>query len=102
MQMAHAPLLTVVAEMKAQAGKEKDLREALLACIDPTRIEEGCVQYDLHESTEIPGHFIFYENWTSREALDRHLATPHLERLKSLIPSLVDGEVRILTLNRIA
>ncbi|MBI4891022.1 MAG: antibiotic biosynthesis monooxygenase [Acidobacteria bacterium] len=96
------PLLTVVAEMRALPGKEAELRQALLDCIEPTRAEEGCVQYDLHESTDTPGHFIFYENWTSREALDRHLATPHLQKLGSLTPVLVEGGVRIVTAHRIA
>jgi quinol monooxygenase YgiN len=100
--MTQSPLLTVVAEMIALPGKEADLRQALVACIEPTRVEEGCVQYDLHESTEKPGHFVFYENWTSREALDRHLATPHLEKLKTALPSLLDGAARILTFHRIA
>ena len=96
------PLLTVVAEMTAQAGKEDALREALLACIEPTRAEKGCVEYFLHESTEKPGHFIFYENWLSAAALAEHLATPHLVKLRSLVPELVEGAPRILTFTRIA
>jgi len=96
------PLLTVVAEMLAKSGKADALRAALLACVKPTRGEDGCVQYDLHESTAQPGHFVFYENWTSREALDRHLATPHLEDLKSQLPDLLEGDARILTFTRIA
>lgn len=100
--MSQAPLLTVVAEMTARPGKESDLRAALLACIEPTRAEAGCVQYDLHESTERPGHFVFFENWTSRAALDQHLATPHLESLKAALPSLLEGDARILTFHKIA
>jgi quinol monooxygenase YgiN len=100
--MTQKPLLTVVAELTALPGKESELRQALLSCIAPTRQEEGCVQYDLHESTEKPGHFVFYENWTSREALDRHLATPHLKQLGAALPSLLEREARILTFHRIA
>ncbi len=88
--------------MVAKPGQEDSLRQALLACIEPTRKEDGCVQYDLHESTERPGHFVFYENWTSREALDRHLATPHLKRLGAQLPGLLAEEARILTFTRIA
>lgn len=95
-------MLTVVAEIVAKPGCERRLREELLRCIEPTRAEEGCMQYDLHESTGRPGHFLFYENWISREALDRHLATPHLERLSALLPELAEGEPRIDTFERIA
>ena len=88
------PLLTVIAEMTAQAGKEDALRQALLACIAPTRQEEGCVEYFLHESTDAVGHFVFYENWVSVEALAEHLKTPHLVKLVDLAPELVEGPPR--------
>lgn len=95
-------LLTVVAEITAKPGKEEDLRAALLALVEPTRKEEGCVEYDLHVSTDSPGAFVFYENWTSREALDRHLASPHLERFKARMDELLASPPRILTYTRIA
>jgi len=95
-------MLTVVAEIFAKPGCEERLKEELLRCVEPTRAEEGCLQYDLHVSTQRPGHFLFFENWTSREALDRHLATPHLERLRSVLPGLAEGEPRIATFERIA
>lgn len=95
-------MLTVVAEIIAKPGCEERLREELLRLIEPTRAEEGCLQYDLHVATGQPGHFLFFENWTSRAALDRHLATPHLERLSSLLPELAGGEPRIATFERIA
>lgn len=95
------PLLSVVAEIHARPGKEDALREALLGLIAPTRTEEGCVQYDLHESTDTPGQFVFYENWTSREHLDRHLASPHLEAMKARFDELLAAPPRILTYTRI-
>jgi quinol monooxygenase YgiN len=95
------PLLTVVAEITAAPGREDALREALLGLIAPTRAEEGCVQYDLHESTETPGQFVFYENWVSREHLERHLASPHLEAVKERFGELLAGPPRILTYQRI-
>jgi quinol monooxygenase YgiN len=97
-----APLLTVVAELHAKAGKEQDLRRALLALIEPTRPEEGCVQYDLHVHTEDPGRFIFFENWVSREHLDRHLASEHLTRFKALAGDLLSEPPRIETYSRLA
>jgi quinol monooxygenase YgiN len=94
-------LLTVVAEMSAKAGQEEALRSALLGLIEPTRKEEGCVQYDLHVSTDQPGRFVFYENWTSSAALERHLATPHLTALVARMDELLAEPARILTYTRI-
>jgi len=64
-------LLTVVAELVAKPGKEDELKRTLLSLIEPTRKEDDCVQYDLHQSTNKAGHFLFYETWRSPEALER-------------------------------
>jgi quinol monooxygenase YgiN len=74
-------LVTVVAEMKAKPGKESELRAALMALVEPTRKEDGCVQYDLHVHSIDPGRFVFYENWASEETLARHAASEHLKAL---------------------
>lgn len=94
--------LTVVAEFHAKAGKEEALRKELLALVEPTRAEAGCVQYDVHEEQGAPGHFLFYENWTSRAELDAHARSPHLERLFGIVGELVTDEPRILFFDRIA
>ena len=95
-------LLTVVAEMQAKPGKEDELRKAVLALVEPTRKEEGCVQYDLHVGTSDPGRFIFYENWTSREHLSRHAASEHLREFGKVAGDLLAEPARIHTYTRIA
>jgi quinol monooxygenase YgiN len=96
------PLLTVVAHIWAGAGKEDALREALLTLVEPTRKEEGCVQYDLHQDNSQPGHFVFFENWESRGHLDKHMATKHFLAVAALLPELCGQPPQILTYTRIA
>jgi quinol monooxygenase YgiN len=95
-------LLTVVAEMVAKPGKEDDLKRCLLALVEPTRQEEGCVQYDLHQSASEAGRFVFYENWRSRELLDRHLQSAHLLAFGAMAQELLAEPGRVLTYTRIA
>ncbi len=94
-------LLTVVAEMKAKAGREGDLRKALLALIEPTRREDGCVQYDLHSHTSDPGRFVFYENWASEEQLERHATSPHLTAFLAASGDLLESPMCVETYTRI-
>jgi quinol monooxygenase YgiN len=95
-------LLTVIANMRAKPGKEQELREALEELIEPTRQEAGYVTYDLHQGVEDPAVFYFYENWESVEHLDAHLDAPHLQGFSSRLDELLDGELRIERLRRIA
>ena len=95
-------LLTVVAEIVAKPGKEDELKRRLLALVEPTRLEDGCVQYDLHQNTGEPGRFVFYENWRSRELLERHLQSPHLLAFGAIEEELLAEPSRVLTYTRIA
>jgi quinol monooxygenase YgiN len=87
--------------MIALPGKEEALRQELLRLIEPTRREEGCLQYDLHVAMDNPGRFVFYENWTSRAALDKHLGSKHLQAFLTASKDLRE-EPRIGTFHRIA
>jgi quinol monooxygenase YgiN len=96
-------LLTVIASMKAAPGNVDELRSALTSLVEPTLQEEGCVNYDLHESVEEPGVFFFYENWDSAEHLDAHLSAPHLAEFADKIGDLLDESgLSINRLRRIA
>ena len=94
-------LLTVVAEMQAKPGGESELRGELLKMVGFTLQEDGCVQYDLHESTATPGKFVFYENWTSAAALEKHGASAHIQAFRVKAPELLAGPAHIVTYHRI-
>ena len=72
--------VTVFALLKAKPGMEETVKQELLALVGPTRTEEGCINYDLHQSLDHKGQFRFYENWTSKELLECHLQSAHVKR----------------------
>jgi quinol monooxygenase YgiN len=52
---------------------------------------------------EDPGTFVFYENWESGEALDAHLAAPHLIHFVEIMGELLDEKgLTLMRLQRIA
>lgn len=73
--------LTVLAVLQAQPGKENEVKRDLLSAVEPSRKDEGCINYDLHQAVDDPCRFMFHENWTSKTELDRHLAKPELQAL---------------------
>ena len=95
-------LLTVVATMKAKPGREQEVRELLESLIAPTRAEADNVTYALHQGAQDPLVFIFIEHWTDQASLDAHLGTPHLQAALPRIPDLLDGDLVITPLQRIA
>ena len=85
---SHLPkgAIILTAIVKAKAGQEEAVKKVLVALVEPTRKEPGCLCYNLHQSKSDKTQFMFYEQWASKEALDTHSNTPHLralpERLK--------------------
>ena len=73
--------VTIVAKIKAKAGLQDQVKDVLLSLIGPTRSEKGCITYCLHQDCDDDSVFMFYENWASKEALEEHLQTPHLQAL---------------------
>ncbi len=73
-----AVTLTVI--LRAKEGQDVLLEAELRALIPPTRREDGCLTYDLHRGTEIPGTFLLHEVWASREHHRLHTSTPHFLR----------------------
>ncbi|WP_170474473.1 putative quinol monooxygenase [Ruegeria arenilitoris] len=87
--------LTIVANIKANPSKIDLVKAELIKLIEVTRTEEGCVNYDLHQDNENPAHFLFYENWQSRELWQAHMKAPHL----AAYMAATDGAVTEFTLN---
>jgi quinol monooxygenase YgiN len=52
--------------------------------------------------TSEPGRFVFYEQWTSQEALAHHAASAHVRVLGEKLVDLAAGPVRVETYTRIA
>jgi quinol monooxygenase YgiN len=48
-----------VARIKAKPGQEARVRSRLALLLGPTRAEKGCLNFDMHVSTENPGEFLF-------------------------------------------
>lgn len=93
--------LTVVATLRAKPGQESALKQELLALVPPTRQEPGCLNYDLHQAVDRPGHFLFHETWVSKRHLDDHLARPHLTAFLAKTENLLDGPPSITLWERI-
>jgi len=70
--------LTIIAHITARPGQTELVKASLEKLIAPTLAEEGCINYDLHQDNANPAHFMFYENWDSRELWQAHTKSQHL------------------------
>ncbi len=87
--------LTIVANIHAHPDRIDLVKAELDKLVPTTRSEKGCLRYDLHRDNNNPAHFMFYENWESRELWQTHMAAPHL----AACMQATEGAVVEFTLN---
>ena len=87
--------LTIVARIEAQKDSVELVKSELLKLVSLTQAESGCIQYDLHQDTDKPEVFIFYENWENRELWQQHMSSDHIRAYLAA----TDGSVESFTLN---
>ncbi len=88
--------IAVVARLRAKEGMEAALKELLLSVIAPGRSDEGCINYELHQTIKDPSLFVFYEIWQSKEHLDKHGAAPHMLQFRGKVMDLLGEPPEII------
>jgi quinol monooxygenase YgiN len=69
-------------------AKRDEAIAAVTACMEATRAEDGCEHYAFSGDLADPGRMYVSEQWASQEAMDTHMATPHLAALMGAMGSL--------------
>ena len=68
----------MVVRARANPGRGAELLDAFGELAIATHAEEGCNLYALHRAHDDHDVIVLVERWASREALDEHLASPHM------------------------
>jgi len=68
----------VVVRARANPGRGGELLDMFGELATATHAEEGCTLFALHRAHDDHDVIVLVERWASREALDAHLAAPHL------------------------
>lgn len=90
--------LTVIARIEAKPEYCDRVREEALKVIGPTRQEEGCIQYELHQDNTRPELLMFFEVWADRGLWQHHSRSAHLKAfITSISDLIVDLQVSEMT-----
>lgn len=92
--------LHILAQLTAKPGRESELRDALLAMVEPSLAEAGCHKYDAYGSDQ-RGRYLVDEIWESAAHLEAHTKTPHFVAFSGRFAELLEGELVIETLRKL-
>ena len=93
--------LTIVAHITASEGNAETVKAGLEKLIAPSRADRGCLQYDLHQAHDNPAHFMFYENWSSRDEWLAHMEQPHLATWRTATEGMI-ADFRVYEMTHLA
>jgi quinol monooxygenase YgiN len=71
-------MIYLLAHLRARPNDHAEILGDAKIMIAATRLEPGCILYDLNVSITDPQSMVFVEAWESREALSAHFETPHM------------------------
>ena len=94
--------IVVFASFYPKNEKKNEVKEIMLAMVNPTRLEEGNEIYNFYEVKNDDGKnisFHLFEIYKNTVALDFHKNTSHYKNYRSKIVDLLDKpiEVKVLT-----
>ena len=81
--------ITVVAKVVAKSNAVDAVKAELLKMIAPTRQEQGCIEYRLHQDNDNPAVFTFYENWKDQACLEQHMSSQHFQAYVAAVGDLL-------------
>jgi quinol monooxygenase YgiN len=90
-------MITIVATLKAQPGKEEELKTVLTEMIGNVKQKEAgkVTRYSLHTKDDDPTTFLFYEQYIDAEALAAHGTTDHMKAMGAKLGGLLAGRPEI-------
>lgn len=88
-------MISIIAVLKAKAGKREALSEALKALLAPTRQEPGNHDYALFQLRDEPDTFYVRESWDDQAALETHVSLPHFQTFIGQMDSLSAEPLRL-------
>ncbi|QBG49297.1 antibiotic biosynthesis monooxygenase [Verrucomicrobia bacterium S94] len=98
-------MIHVIAFIKVKPEHRKEFIRIFKANVPNVRAEDGCIQYTLTTDTDSgidiqskdPDILTVIEKWASRETLQTHLASPHMEQYRKDTEGMTEGlDLRVL------
>lgn len=85
--------VTVFAKVTAKSDAIEVVKAELIKMLPPTRQEEGCIEYRLHQDNDNPAVFVFYENWKNLACLEQHMNSQHFRAYVAAVGDLIAEKI---------
>ncbi len=85
-------MIQTISKMIVKQGKVDEFISIFKEMIEPTKDEQGCIQYEMYQDEDNPALLIVLEQWNCREDFDRHLESEHFKKIAPKMVALLSEE----------
>ena len=88
--------LVIAGTIRVPPEKLEAFRPHMLAMLEASRAEDGCLVYSYAADVAEPGLIRVFEAWRDQAALDAHFATAHLAAWRAAWPEFGVSDRRLI------
>ena len=88
--------LVIAGTIRVPPERLDAFRPHMLAMLEASRAEDGCLVYSYAEDVAEPGLIRVFEAWRDQTALDAHFAQPHLAAWRAAWPEFGVSDRRLI------
>lgn len=87
--------IVLIARLKVKKGAEEEAKQAALAIVEPSRAEDGCINYDMHQVIDDPTIFVWHETWANKTTLEAHGNSEHFKVFSEKVKDITDEPLQL-------
>lgn len=87
--------LILIARLKVRKDAVDEAKKAALSIIEPSRAEDGCLNYDFHQSIDDESVFIWHETCANMAAIEAHGATKHFLEFSEAVSHITEEPLQL-------
>lgn len=88
-------MIMVTAKITAKPGEKDKIVSKAQNLIQFTRLESGCISYNLYNGTEDNNTLLMLEKWENQDVLNLHMQTEHFKAFNTAVENILAKEVDI-------
>ncbi|MGB9977977.1 putative quinol monooxygenase [Methanobacterium sp.] len=88
-------MIMVTAKIRSKSGERNNIIAKAQDLITSSRLDPGCISYNLYASTENENVLLMFEQWENFELLQSHMQTEHFKVFGTATEDILAGEIDI-------
>jgi len=89
-------VIIVAGYLTLDPAKRDEALAAIAKCVEPTRKEEGNIDYRFSPDLDDPNRMNLLEQWADEDAINLHMASEHLAEFMTAIGGCLGGPAEVI------